>query len=252
MEPIATFESLTSDLRALGARGGDVLFVQASMRSLGLVDGGAQTVVSALEWAVGSEGLVLMPSFQLIERSQRSARWNLRTSPATTGWLTEYFRRMPGTLRSDHYSHSVAARGRAASEWVEAAAPEGGYSSPWDLDPWMKTFGHRSPLYLCYERGAKALMLGVGYESQTFMHLVEVMDWHRRLDSDPRAEYRWLDRVAAGEDWETHGAVHSGLVGRAPSRLFGVRAFVDSLLARVESDASLFRLNQPAQSHTVP
>jgi len=251
MESAATYESLTSDLYALGVRGGDVLFVQASMRSLGLVVGGAQTVVSALEWAVRREGLVLMPSFQLIERSQRSACWNRRTSPATTGWLTEYFRCMPGTLRSDHYSHSVAARGCAASEWVEAAVPEGGFSSPWDREPWMKTFGNRSPLYLCYERGAKALMLGVGYESLTFMHLVEVMDWHRRLDSDPCAEYRWLDRVAAGEDWETCGAVHSGLVGRAPSRLFGVRTFVDTLLARVESDASLFKLKSSAESHSV-
>ena len=48
-----TRTSLARDLRALGVRGGDTLFVHSSFRSLGEVAGGAQSVVDALMDAVG-------------------------------------------------------------------------------------------------------------------------------------------------------------------------------------------------------
>ncbi len=58
-------ERLLRDLGNLGVEAGDVLFVHSSFRSLGPVEGGAGTVVGALEAAVGSEGTILMPSFNL-------------------------------------------------------------------------------------------------------------------------------------------------------------------------------------------
>ncbi|MBT7549777.1 MAG: aminoglycoside N(3)-acetyltransferase, partial [Gemmatimonadetes bacterium] len=114
----ATQVSLCADLCRLGVEPGDILFIHSSFKSLGPVDGGAETVVRALEDAVGSAGLILMPSFQLVpsERDQRAAGWDWATTPSTVGWLTEYFRRMPDTVRSDHYSHSVAARGGRAAD----------------------------------------------------------------------------------------------------------------------------------------
>ena len=51
-----THETLTHDLKNLGVELGDTLFIHSSFKSLGPVEGGAGTVVGALEDAVGREG----------------------------------------------------------------------------------------------------------------------------------------------------------------------------------------------------
>ena len=116
------------DLVKLGIVKGDILFIHSSFKSLGLVAGGAGTVIEALERAVGPSGLILMPSFNLIDRERRAMAWNLERTPSTVGWLTEFFRLMPGTYRSDHYSHSVAARGLGASKIVADHTSNGGWT----------------------------------------------------------------------------------------------------------------------------
>ncbi len=87
-----TREKLAQELRNLGVESGDILFIHSSFKSLGPVDGGAGTVVSALEDAVGPEGLILMPAFNLVEWDKRAKTWNIETTPSTVGWLTEFFR----------------------------------------------------------------------------------------------------------------------------------------------------------------
>ncbi len=231
-----TRQTLAHDLRGLGVETGDILFVHPSFRSLGPVEGGAATVVAALEDAVGEEGLILVPSFNLVEREGRAKTWSIRTTPSTVGWLTEYFRLMPGTCRSDHYSHSVAARGKGAREFVAHHLSRDGHASPWDLEPWGKTFGTRSPMYKAYRANGKLLMLGADYESSTYVHLVEVLYWHGRLKRDPAASYRRLKRPVLGEFWDASGNLRRGCVGNADCRLFSIREYVDSLLQEVQRD----------------
>ena len=104
-----TIESLGCDLRLLGISEGDVLFVHSSFKSLGPVDGGAETVVAALMDVVGLSGLLLMPSFNLLgDRGARADAWDIETTPSTVGRLTEFFRQMPGTYRSDQIATSGA------------------------------------------------------------------------------------------------------------------------------------------------
>ena len=208
----------------------DTLFVHSSVKALGTVEGGAATVIGALEDAVGPEGLLLMPSFNLVAKEQRASTWNHASTPSTVGWLTEFFRQMPGTVRSDHYSHSVAARGRNAGEFVGDHCSREGPLAPWDKEPWGRTYGTHSPFFRAYRDGGKVLMLGVDYESSTFMHLVEVLDWNRRLGHDSKAEYFWIQRTALGAHWDGLGRLSRGRVGDADSRLFPVADFVDTLL----------------------
>ena len=115
MQTPYTYETLTEDFIDLGIAKGDTLFIHSSFKSLGPVEGGAGTVIAALEATVGVEGLILMPTFSLLpSREERVAAWNVGKTPSTVGWLTEFFRQMPDTYRSDHYSHAVAARGKDA------------------------------------------------------------------------------------------------------------------------------------------
>lgn len=233
-----TAGDLAADLIALGVCPGDVLFVHASFKSLGPVDGGAATVIDALEKVVGPEGLLLMPSFNLTgsDRDVRAASWDIETTPATTGWLTEFFRRMPGTYRSDHYSHSVAARGKGAKEFVASHRRKEGLESPWDLEPWGRTYGVHSPLLKAHDADGNILMLGADYHSSTYVHVVEVLWWNEIREIDGNADYLWLDRNRLGAFWDEEGRLSRGRVGEADSRLFRIRDYVDTLLQAVLRD----------------
>ena len=229
-----TEESLCRDLLDLGVTPGDTLFIHSSYKSLGPVQGGAGAVVSALERAVGTEGLVLMPSFNLAGKGQeRADAWDIERCPSTVGWLTEFFRNMPRTHRSDHYSHSVAGRGKGAEEFVSEHLSQDGMSSPWDRKPWGKTYGVRSPMAKACLAGGKILMLGVDYSSSTYVHYVEVMYWDERKRRDPNAPFARIDRLKAGAHWDSLGRLQRGKVGDADCRLFGIREYVSTLLAEV-------------------
>ncbi len=224
---------LQNHLEALGVQQGDTLFVHSSFKSLGPVAGGAGTVVDALQAAVGPEGLLLMPSFHLIRGDDRARLWDHATTPSTVGWLTEYFRRMRDTHRSDHYSHSVAARGPGAEDFVAGHLSQEGPPSSWDRLPWGRTYGTHSPMNRAYRRGGKLLMLGVDYETSTYIHFVEVLYWDHLRRTDPHAPQPRLDRPRLGAWWDDHGRPARGLVGDSPSRLFAIDSYVDALLAEV-------------------
>lgn len=239
----ATSETLTADMRALGIGPGDTLFIHASYKSLGPVAGGAGTIIAAIENAVGSDGLIMMPSFNLAgSQEERAARWDIASTPSTVGWLTECFRTMDRTVRSDHYSHSVAARGRDAAWIVDGHRETGGMQSPWDLEPWGATYGDQSPMVRAYTReNSKILMLGVNYDSSTYQHMVEVMDWHVRRQHDPDALfYTYKPREKLGAFWEQQGRFRRGNIGQADCRLFAIRDYVDTLLAEVQRDPALY------------
>lgn len=231
---------LEADLKALGVTAGDVLFVHSSFKSLGEVQGGAGGVVDALTQAVGPTGTLLMPSFNLVAHDKRADTWQIDSTPSTVGYLTEYFRTMPRVERWDHYSHSVAAMGAAAHDYVkDGCVDEGsqeGMCSPWDKLPWGRTYGNGSPFAKAYERDGKLLMLGVDYHSSTFVHFVEVVYWNQRLASDAEAKYFWLNRDALGAWWDAQGRHSRGKVGQADCRLFSIREYVDALLDVVSRD----------------
>jgi aminoglycoside 3-N-acetyltransferase len=228
-----SLESLAFDLQRLGVTTGDILFVHSSFRSLGPVEGGAETVVRAFERTLGPAGLLLMPSFNLVERSRRAETWDLHSTPSTVGWLTEYFRSMPGTFRSDHYSHSVAARGAAAENWVAGHSEQSGWISPWDQLPWGRTYGDCSPMVRAFRENGKLLMLGVDYTSSTYVHVVETLLRNRALEHDASAPHPALDRVALGQFWDELGSLSRGKVGNAECRLFAIRAYVGALAEEV-------------------
>lgn len=233
MNQAASRECLLNDMRSLGVAAGDILFIHSSFKSLGPVTGGAVSVIHALEEVVGPDGLILMPSFNLVERDRRAETWDLERTPSTVGWLTEYFRRMPGTQRSDHYSHSVAARGKRAVAFVSEHRSDEGWHSPWDLAPWGKTYGTHSPMVRAYRRGGKLLMLGVDYETSTYVHLVEVIFWNQLLKKNTDASFVRLNRPEMGRIWDRMGRLTRGKIGGANCRLFLIREYVDSLFKEV-------------------
>jgi len=127
---------------------------------------------------------------------------------------------------------------KRGKEFVAGHLREEGYGSHWDRKPWGKTFGLHSPMYRAYQAGGKLLMLGVDYYTSTYVHLVEAMYWHtlraRNRDTEREPAFPALDRVKLGAFWESLGEPQHGQVGDAACRLFGIRSYVDTLLAEVE------------------
>ena len=89
-------------------------------------------------------------------------------------------------------------------------------------------------MFRAYTMNAKLLMIGVDYETSTYIHLVEVIHWNKRLTDDPHAEYIRLKRPELGEFWERLGQLRQGKVGDSVSRLFHIKTYVDTLLIEVK------------------
>jgi aminoglycoside 3-N-acetyltransferase len=247
----ATIDSISSDLRALGVQPGDVLIVHSSLRSFGWVVGGAAAVVDALLAAIGHDGTVTMPAHSG-DWSDPSG-WGNPPVPSTW-WQVIVDRRPPfdpyatplrgmgavaenllmrrQTLRSDHPLHSHMAHGRHATSIVEAHPLEDG-------------FGDRSPLGRLYELDARVLLLGVGHEQNTSLHLAEARaEWpgkakvefaSRVMTPDGPRQVTWFGTDAQADDFgvlgrflEEHVDIAVGRVALAECRLASMRALIDA------------------------
>jgi aminoglycoside 3-N-acetyltransferase len=247
----ASTSSLVSDFCALGLEHSQVVLVHASLCSLGYVIGGAQAVIEALLEVVGSRGTIVMPahSGDLSEPSHWSgppapaAWWTaIRESlpafdPAKTptyrmGTIAETFRGWPAVQRSNHPTASFAAHGPHAARIVRVHMLEDG-------------FGEHSPLARLYELDAQVLLLGVGHDSNSALHLAERRALGKaqpvRATGSPifvRGERRWVtfeepasdasDFLALGAALETQTTcVATAQVATAHARRVPMRALVD-------------------------
>ena len=61
-------EQLSADLRELGIREGKSVLIHASLRAVGEIEGGAETLVAAFRETLGESGTLLVPSFTIQRR----------------------------------------------------------------------------------------------------------------------------------------------------------------------------------------
>jgi len=111
-----TFEQLVEDFQKLGVAEGDTLLVHSSYKSLGEVDGGPQTVVRALEAALGTNGTLIMPTFNF--DFNKGVPWDVRKTRSKMGALTEVARMDPRAKRVFHPFYSFAILGKHAEMLV--------------------------------------------------------------------------------------------------------------------------------------
>jgi aminoglycoside 3-N-acetyltransferase len=156
-------QRIAQDLRAVGIKPGGVLLVHSSLKSLGPVPGGAETVVQGLLEALGPDGTLLMPALSYARVTPEQPLFDVRLTLSNVGAIPEYFRTRPGTLRSVHPTHSVCGVGRLAAALLDRHIE--------DRTP----CGPRSPFHLLPEYDGQILMLGCGLRPNTSMHAVEEM-----------------------------------------------------------------------------
>lgn len=168
-----TKEDLKKQLAEAGLLPTDTVLVHSSMKAIGAVEGGADTVLDAwMEYF--SEGLLLLPTHTWRQMSAEYNVFDPEKEESCVGLLTNLFRKRDGVVRSLHPTHSMAAYGRTAAEYIRG---EENCNTPC-------TPGG------CYDRlrtvGGKILLVGVGHERNTFIHSVEeVLNVPNRLTDKP-------------------------------------------------------------------
>jgi aminoglycoside 3-N-acetyltransferase len=247
-EPM-TRQSLSRDLSALGLKAGMTVLAHSSLSSLGWVCGGAVALIQALMDVLTKDGTLVMPAhssdlsepsywvnppvpkewLQAIRDSMPAYEPDV-TPTRGIGAAPEVFRKFPGVLRSAHPADSFAAWGKNA-RFVTA---EHALDFP---------LGDSSPLARVYDLDGAVLLLGVGYDRNTSLHLSEfrsgTMEMEKQgaplLENGARVwkEYESLqsdfneDFPAIGEAFEKSREIRKALVGSAGCTLMPQRALVD-------------------------
>lgn len=154
-------DDLLKGFETLGINPLGTLMVHSSMKALGDVEGGAQTVLDALcEYM--AQGLLLMPTHTWDRAfGEDDYTFDVLTSPSCCGILTNLLRKRDGAVRSLHPTHSIAALGKGAQEYVRGE----------------ETATTPCPPRGCWGRlnseNTQILFLGCSFARNTFIHSVE-------------------------------------------------------------------------------
>lgn len=249
---VHTEQTIADDLVKLGVHAAQTVLIHASMRAMGRIEGGAPSVVAAIKRVIGPTGTLVVPAgtsdnsdssrayLAKVKEMTADERNRYRAAmpafdPAVTpsfqmGSIAETVRTSPGAVRSTHPQTSFAAIGRRAYE-VTAQ-----HSDDCHL-------GERSPLARLYDINGAILLIGVGYETCSALHLAE----YRYTTEPPPRVYGCVitrngrrvwwhytdvdlddsDFVDLGNDLDNTGIPTHGKVAQANCVLLPFRATVD-------------------------
>lgn len=243
-----TRQTLATDIKKLGIKEGMTIIVHSSMKTIGWVCGGPVAIIQALQDVVTSQGTIIMPaqtpnisepkhwenppvpqSWWETIRDEMPAFDPQITPTVGMGTVAETFRALPGVKRSNHPTYSFAAWGENRDSIIERQSLENG-------------LGEKSPLARIYDFNGYVLLLGVGYESSTSMHLGEHRSgsFNTTTNSAPifeKGQRVWktfeeieYDEEAfskIGQAFEQHNEISHGKIGSAESRLMPQQKIVE-------------------------
>lgn len=233
-------------------RTGTVL-MHSSMKSIGEVEGGADTVLDALSDYM-REGLLVLPTHTWSSVNAENPRFYVESSPTCVGILPELFRKRTGVFRSYHPTHSVAALGSEAALFV-------------DGDERFDTPCHRESAWgKLLDRKATILLVGVDLRRNTFIHGIEewvdipgrLTDTHERLYTvlQDGTEIAVPSRRHHGLSWSEHfwkvedilekqGAIYKRQLGDADMWVCDAMKTTEIISGMLKDNPDLFSDNEP-------
>lgn len=233
------------------------LLVHSSMKAIGEVDGGADTVIDTLcEYM--KDGLLVFPTHTWRQMNETYTVFDVRTEPSCVGLLSNMAMHVDGAVRSLHPTHSVVAIGRDAADF---ASGEELTRSPCAREGcWGKL----------YDRKAQILFLGCSLKSNTFLHGVEewgdtpnrlnpvsqeftVIDQHGNAHTVPQHRHHTWDPVVDPSEhydkmapaFEQGGAITYGRFGDAACILGDAVKMADITAIYLQRDPHLFDNDDP-------
>ena len=251
MQRAWTRADLVTAFRDIGIENGDSLMVHSSYKSLGQVDGGPETVIDALLEAVGNAGNLVLPAFNYT-RPIPQPYFDPAETPARTGIIPELGRQRPEAVRSLNPTHSVAVVGPDATALTENHLG-------------TRTFGIGSPIDRLAQRGGKVLLLGVGNDANSTVHVAEEYagvpkaSWSAEslvtkvLMPDGSVRSHDIDTSSScsaafcGADYalRRYGAVHDARLGGCKLQLMRGRDVIERVRAIIEEQPDILLCTWP-------
>jgi aminoglycoside 3-N-acetyltransferase len=232
-------DALRRQFADLGVEPGGVLLVHTAFSKVKPVEEGMLGLIAALEAQLGSQGTLVMPSMSYDDEQVFDAA----TTPCReeVGVVADTFWRLPHVRRGDN-AHAFTASGAQAA-LITSPSPLG---VPHGLD---------SAVGRVYSLGGQVLLLGIGHDANTMIHLAENMAGVRyrlaaRLRILKDGQPVWFEFAEVNhccqnfhkmDIWLTaHGLQRRGKAGHAEARLISSRAIVETALEHLKLDETVF------------
>jgi aminoglycoside N3'-acetyltransferase len=230
---------IADQLRSLGVEENGVLLVHTSFRAVRPVEGGPVGLIEALRAALGPDGTLVMPAWT----GDDAEPFDPATTPASPdlGIVSDTFWRLPGVVRSNH-PFASAATGPQAERVAFGPLP-------------IPPHTPESPVGRVHDLDGQVLLLGVGHDADTMLHLAELLAGvpyrvpkHCTVlrDGRPvRIDYGENDhccaRFALADEWlRARGLQSEGRVGHAHARLARAQDIVKVSTEHLAHDPLLF------------
>lgn len=232
-------------LESFGIRPDDVVTVHSSLREVGPIEGGADGLIDAMTQYL-CDGLLLIPTHTWANVNAANPHFDVRSTEPCIGTLSRVAAFRKDGVRSLHPTHSLAAFGKNALEYVQGEeksttpAPVGG------------------ALSRLYELNGKVLLIGVGHERNTYLHAVDdrinmpnriaengysvtITDWDGRTHQLPDFHPHYTKGLKNGSGLseyfrnykhplDVNGAVQYGWLGNAYVYACDCRRMTDTVL----------------------
>lgn len=261
-----TREDICRAARRLGLHTGDTVLIHSSFKSLGYVEGGAESVIGGFRDAIGAEGTLVFPTLCQQDFEHVYENWHM-DAPSDVGYLTNYFRKLPGALRSNQATHSVAAQGPQA-EYITCTHGQSGrrYGVYGDTP-----FAADSPWEKMYRMNVTVVFLGVIINKCTFRHYAEycfIEDYLAKAEKSPdygrlkeciecygkpveHAVWPHVENTYTQTFLEKDGKLRKTECGDALLLAVSARDFVDQTRALLDArDPKLFRFPENSPKRT--
>ena len=154
---------LQNDIKKMNIDSKGTLLIHSSMKAVGNVDGGADTVLDV--WSeYMKDGLLIFPTHTWDRVGKDNPVFDVKTDSSCVGILGNLFMKRPNVIRSLHPTHSVAVLGNDAESFVN------------DEEKIDTPCGRKGCWGKLYDRNATIIFLGCTLKSNTFIHGVE--EWN--------------------------------------------------------------------------
>ena len=201
--------------------------VHCRMSALGSVVGGAETVVRALQDALGPDGTLMAytgwqdpPPDDLDALDIRTRRLYIEEHPAYDprvalscrehGRVAEALRTWPGACHSGHPEAGVAAVGPLAEALTSG-------------HPYDDAYGAGTPYARLVELGGRVVMLGAPLDTVTLVHHAEAV---AEVPNKRRVSYRYPVLEAGERIWRTFSDIDTGEGALPYGRVIGEEDYV--------------------------
>jgi len=224
-----TAESITEQLKNFNVPKGKIVTVHTSLKKVGEIEGGAETLLSALINCFATDGgLLSVPT-----HTWNSDIYDMNKAESCIGALPRVAAGHPDGIRTLHPTHSMKVFGekKRVEEFTEDEAFADSPTPPGGC------YGK------IYREGGYVLLIGVGHDKNTYIHCVEEMLSVKNRLTDDKVEKRiilkdgsiqkrflhWFDTRQIRDvskffgkfepAFRHHECIVDGFVGNAPSQM---------------------------------